>query len=121
MTGAAPTSNLAGWHSAPFTGAGITHDCYEKGEGPGVVLVPELPGITPQVLGPADHLVEQGFTVVVPSPFGTPGRPTSGAYVDRVVARLCVSSEFRAVATNAQCHSLKAQRLGLCSSERRSS
>jgi dienelactone hydrolase len=101
VTGAAPTSDLAGWHSAPFTGAGITHDCYEKGEGPGVVLIPELPGITPEVLGLADHLVEQRFTVVVPSPFGTPGRPMSGTYVGRVVARLCVSSEVRAFATNA--------------------
>jgi len=97
----APTSDLTGWRAAPFTGAGRTHDCYEKGDGPGVILVPEIPGITPQVLGLADHLVEQGFTVVMPSPFGTPGKPMTGGYTVGVVARLCVSAEFRAFATNA--------------------
>lgn len=101
MTGSAPTSDLTGWHHAPFTGAGITHEVYEKGSGPGVVLVPEIPGITPQVLGLAEHLVGQGFTVAVPSLFGTPGRGVSGGYAAGVVARLCISSEFRAFATNA--------------------
>ena len=81
-----------------FTGAGITYDCYEKGSGPGVVLIPEIPGITPEVLGLAEHLVDRGFTVVVPSPFGEPGRPMTGGYLLRQVARLCVSSEFRAFA-----------------------
>ncbi|GAA3438297.1 dienelactone hydrolase family protein [Kutzneria kofuensis] len=98
----APTSDLTGWRKAPFTGAGLTYDCYEKGEGPGVVLVPEVPGITPEVLGLADHLVDQGFTVVVPSPFGTPGKPMSVGYVLGTIARLCVSAEFRAFTANAQ-------------------
>ena len=97
----APTSTLDGWARAPFTGAGLTHDCFEKGAGPGVVLIPELPGITPEVLGLADHLVERGFTVVIPSPFGTPGRPMIGAYVGREVARVCISAEFRAFAVGA--------------------
>lgn len=102
MTDSAPTSDLTGWRSTPFTGAGITHDVYEKGTGPGVVLVPEIPGISPEVLGLGDHLVEQGFTVAIPSLFGTPGRAVSGGYAAGVVARLCVSAEFRAFATNAR-------------------
>jgi dienelactone hydrolase len=100
-TDAAPTSDLTGWQKAPFTGAGLTYDCYEKGEGPGVVLIPEIPGITPEVLGLAQHLVDQGFTVVVPSPFGTPGKPLSVGSALGVMARICVASEFRAFATNA--------------------
>jgi dienelactone hydrolase len=100
-TDAAPTSDLTGWRRAPFTGAGLTYDCYEKGEGPGVVLIPEIPGITPEVLGLGEHLVDQGFTVLVPSPFGTPGRPLSAGYVLGVTSRLCVASEFRAFAVNA--------------------
>lgn len=67
-----------------------------------MVLVPEVPGITPEVLGLADHLVDQGFTVVVPSPFGTPGKPMSVGYVLGTIARLCVSAEFRAFTANAQ-------------------
>ena len=100
-TDTAPTSDLTGWRKAPFTGAGLTYDCLEKGEGPGVVLIPEIPGITPEVLGLAEHLVDQGFTVVVPSPFGTPGKPLSVGYAVGVLARMCVASEFRAFALNA--------------------
>ncbi|MDY7541933.1 dienelactone hydrolase family protein [Cryobacterium sp. 5B3] len=100
-TPSAPVTPLTGWVRAPFTGAGRTYDCYEKGSGPGVVLIPEIPGITPQVLGLAEHLVAAGFTVVVPSPFGDPGRAASGGYILGTVLRLCVSSEFRAFATNA--------------------
>jgi dienelactone hydrolase len=97
----APTGTLKGWARAAFTAHGTTHDCYQRGSGPGVVLVPEIPGLTPQVLGLADHLVEQGFTVLVPSPFGTPGRPESLGYTVSTTARLCVSAEFRAFALGA--------------------
>jgi dienelactone hydrolase len=97
----APTSDLAGWRRAPFSGAGVTHDCFEKGVGPGVILIPELPGITPEVLGLADHLVDEGFTVVIPSPFGEPGRPMSAGYVIGELRRVCVSAEFRAFALDA--------------------
>lgn len=100
-TDAAPTGTLDGWVKSPFTGAGLTYDCFEKGSGPGVVLIPEIPGITPEVLGLADHLVHEGFTVVIPSPFGTPGRESSGGYILRTMTRLCVSAEFRAFTANA--------------------
>lgn len=101
MSDTAPVSTLTGWVRAPFTGAGFTYDCFEKGSGPGVVLIPELPGMTPEVLGLADHLVDEGFTVVIPSPFGEPGRPMTTGYTLRTVLRLCVSAEFRAFATDA--------------------
>ncbi len=101
MTGSAPVSTLEGWTVTAFTGAGRTYDVYEKGSGPGVVLIPEIPGMTPEVLGLAQHLVESGFTVAIPSPFGTPGKAASMGYTLGVVSRVCVSSEFRAFATNA--------------------
>ncbi|WP_327722845.1 dienelactone hydrolase family protein (plasmid) [Streptomyces sp. NBC_00490] len=101
-TGTAPTSDLTGWSRRSFTAGSVTHDVYEKGAGPGVILVPEIPGITPEVLGLAEHLVKEGFTVTVPSLFGTPGRADSPPYTLGVVARLCVSAEFRAFATNAR-------------------
>jgi dienelactone hydrolase len=66
-----------------------------------VVLVPEVPGITPEVLGLGEHLVDEGFSVVIPSLFGTPGRAMTAGYAIPVVARLCVASEFKAFATNA--------------------
>jgi dienelactone hydrolase len=101
MAGSAPVASLEGWAKTSFTGGGLTHDVYEKGSGPGVVLIPEVPGMTPEVLGLAQHLVERGFTVAVPSPFGTPGREASIGYLLRTVSRLCVSAEFRAFALNA--------------------
>jgi dienelactone hydrolase len=100
MAGTAPTSDLTGWARSSFTHDGMTYDRYERGSGPGVVLIPEIPGATPEVLALGDHLVANGFTVVIPSPFGDPGRPATTGYVLRTVARLCVSAEFRAFATN---------------------
>ncbi|WP_427896416.1 dienelactone hydrolase family protein [Kribbella sp. GL6] len=77
-------------------------DCFEKGDGPGVVLIPEIPGLTPEVAAFGEHLVDAGFTVVIPSPFGTPGRPETANYTLGVIARLCVSKEFRCFAANAE-------------------
>ncbi len=102
MAETAPRGTLEGWVRTPFTGGGFTYDCYEKGAGPGVVLIPELPGITPEVLGLAEHLVDEGFTVVVPSPFGVPEKEKSAGYILREVARVCVSAEFRAFALDAE-------------------
>lgn len=101
MNGSAPASDLTGWERRSFSAAGTSHDIYEKGTGPGVVLVPEIPGITPQVLGLADHLVKEGFAVAIPSLFGTPGRAASAGYGIGVFARLCVSAEFQAFASGA--------------------
>jgi len=51
----APAADLTGWTVAPFSAAGYTHDVYRKGEGPGVVLIPELPGMSPEVTGLGNH------------------------------------------------------------------
>jgi len=93
---------LAGWVAEPFTAAGVTHDVYTRGSGPGVVLLPEIPGMSPQVMGLANHLVEAGFTVAVPSLFGEPGREFSAGYGLRTIAKLCVSREFAAFARRAE-------------------
>ena len=98
----APEADLTGWSVGPFTGGGYTHDVYRKGAGPGVVLIPELPGIHPGVLGLGNHLVDNGFTVAIPSLFGEPGKPATAGYVAAGIARACVAREFAAFATNKQ-------------------
>lgn len=98
----APEADLTGWTPTPFTGGGFTHDVYRKGEGPGVVLIPEIPGIHPGVLGLGNHLVDNGFTVAIPSLFGTPGKAITPGYAVSTLARVCVTREFTALATNAQ-------------------
>jgi dienelactone hydrolase len=96
----APEADLSGWSVAAFTGGGYTHDVYRKGTGPGVVLIPEIPGIHPGVLGLGNHLVDNGFTVAMPSLFGEPGRPATTGYTTATIARACVAREFAAFATN---------------------
>ncbi|MGO4446290.1 dienelactone hydrolase family protein [Mycobacterium sp. 2YAF39] len=98
---AAPEADLTGWTSAPFSGAGFTYEVYRKGEGPGVVLIPEMPGIHPGVLGLGNHLVDNGFTVAIPSLYGTPGAPAVRPGMVPVMLRGCVAKEFAAFATNA--------------------
>ena len=96
-----PPDVLPGWTAEPFTHAGATHDLHTRGTGPGVVLLPEIPGMTPEVMDLADHLVEAGFTVTVVSLFGDPGRPMTPGYAARSFASACVSREFRAFARGA--------------------
>jgi dienelactone hydrolase len=96
----APEADLSGWSASPFTGGGYTHDVYRKGTGPGVVLIPEIPGIHPGVLGLGNHLVDNGFTVAIPSLFGEPGKAATGGYTAATIARACVAKEFAALATN---------------------
>lgn len=98
----APQADLTGWSAAPFTGGGFTYDVYRKGTGPGVVLMPELPGIHPGVLALGNHLVDNGFTVAMPSLFGVPGRPLSAGYAAAQIARACITREFAALANNKQ-------------------
>jgi dienelactone hydrolase len=93
---------LAGWSSAPFTAAGVTHEVFTRGTGPGVVLLPEIPGMTPQVMGLANHLIDAGFTVAVPSLFGEPGRAFSAGYALRTIGKLCITREFAAFARRAE-------------------
>ena len=96
----APEADLTGWLCEPFSAAGFTYDVYRKGAGPGVVLIPEMPGIHPGVLALGNHLVDNGFTVVIPSLYGTPGAPAVRAGALGVIARGCVAKEFAAFATN---------------------
>lgn len=93
-------SMLEGWTKGSFTAAGFTHDTYRRGTGPGVVIVHEIPGITPKVLEFANEVVEAGFTVVMPSLVGTPGKGPSGPYLAQSMSKVCVSREFTHWALN---------------------
>jgi dienelactone hydrolase len=63
-----------------------------------VIVIHEIPGITPPVLRFADEVVDAGFTVVLPHLFGTLNE--DGTLVGGVTlfARLCVRSEFTKLA-----------------------
>jgi dienelactone hydrolase len=94
------TNVLNGWTKGSFAAAGITHDTYRKGSGPLVVVVHEVPGITPKVAAFAEEVVSAGFTVVMPDLVGTPGKEMSNGYAMSSLAKVCVSKEFTAMAQN---------------------
>jgi len=90
---------LDGWTKGTFTGDGVTHPTYRKGEGPGVIVIHEIPGMTPQVIAFAEEVVEQGYTVVMPHLFGTPGAKVGPRSMAKAAAQICVSREFLRMAT----------------------
>ena len=94
------TDVLAGWQKGSFTAAGFTRDTYRRGSGPGVIVVHEVPGITPKVTAFANEVVDAGFTVVMPSLVGTPGKEFSNGYAMSSLAKVCISKEFSALAMN---------------------
>jgi dienelactone hydrolase len=93
------SNKLTDWSKASFTAADITHDTYRRGSGPGILVVHEIPGITPAVLRFANEVVDAGFTVVMPDLVGTPGKAPSGPYLATSMAKVCISREFVTMAT----------------------
>ena len=62
--------------------------------------MPEIPGITPPVARFARTVSDAGFTVLMPSLFGTPNRPLTPLYAAGQAVRSCISREFRVFAAN---------------------
>lgn len=94
------TSVLDGWTRGSFSAGGLTRDTYRKGSGPAVIVVHEIPGITPAVARFAEDVVARGFTVVMPDLVGTPGKAVSGGYIGSSMLKVCISREFTTMAMN---------------------
>ena len=92
------TDPLDDFEETTFTYDGDEKTVFRKGAGPGVVVISEIPGITPLVADFARRVVDLGCTVAMPSLFGTPGKPPSGGYLARSMTGACVSREFATLA-----------------------
>jgi len=79
---------------------GAARDVYRAGRGPAVIVMSEIPGITPAVACFAQRLVDAGYTVFMPLLFGEPMRPPERGYALRVILKACISREFRVLAAN---------------------
>ena len=78
---------------------GTTRPTYTKGSGPGVIVIHELPGMTPDVIAFGEDVVAAGYTVVMPVLFGTPGTTMSFSSLTSSLIQVCTSSEFTKLAT----------------------
>jgi dienelactone hydrolase len=85
---------LAGFTRSAFDHDRRTFDVYSAGSGPAVIVIHEMPGLTPHVAAFARRVVARGFHVRMPSLFGTPGRPMSVGYVLRSLTSGCLSRDF---------------------------
>jgi dienelactone hydrolase len=92
---------LDGFETKPFTSSsGRSHDVYRTGKGPAVIIIHEIPGITPLVAAFARKVADRGMTAVLPSLLGTAGRPMTIPYALSSLVRACVSREFTLLALN---------------------
>jgi dienelactone hydrolase len=79
---------------------GIGKAVYVAGAGPAVIVMSEMPGISPHVARFARWVREAGFTVYMPSLFGRDGAVPGAEEGAAIFQRACVSAEFRAMASN---------------------
>lgn len=93
-----PAIALDGFTVSPMTFESVPRDVYRRGTGPGVIVMHEIPGITPDVARFGRMVADAGFTVFMPVLFGTPDRKMTPLYAIGQVARACVSREFRVLA-----------------------
>jgi dienelactone hydrolase len=79
---------------------GVEKAVWVSGAGPAVIVMAEMPGISPDVARFSRWVREAGFTVFMPSLFGRDGAYPEAAAGLAVLRRACVSAEFRALAAN---------------------
>jgi dienelactone hydrolase len=85
---------LDGFERFEFEKDGTTKPVYRRGQGPGVILMHELPGMIPECIELARAIAAAGYAVYMPLFFGRPGqRPQMVA----PMARICLSREFTAL------------------------
>ena len=93
-----PMSLLASWTRGDHVADGVTHPTYTKGSGTGVIVIHEIPGMTPEVIAFAEEVVARGHTVVLPQLFGEPEAGMGPRTITRALAQVCVSKEFTTLA-----------------------
>lgn len=90
---------LEGFDTERFDALGHPRDVYWTGSGPAVIVIAEIPGITPKVIEFARRVAARGMTVAMPHLFGDDGRAPTTGYLLRSISSACVSREFTILAT----------------------
>ena len=99
--------DLSDFERAQFFHDGKERDIFRKGSGPAVIVIAEMPGITPKVASFARKVADVGCTAVMPHLFGVPGKDPMGGgalgttkYLLSSIGPMCVNREFVVWATN---------------------
>jgi dienelactone hydrolase len=92
---------LADFAHREVTLDGVTKTVHVAGTGPAVIVMTEMPGISPHVARFARWVRDAGLAVYMPSLFGRDGAVASAEAGAAVFQRTCVSAEFRAFAAHA--------------------
>jgi dienelactone hydrolase len=92
---------LEDFSAREITLGGIAKRVHVAGSGPGVIVMAEMPGISPHVARFARWVRDAGFTVYLPSLFGRDGTVATAEEGAAVFQRACISAEFRALEANA--------------------
>jgi dienelactone hydrolase len=79
---------------------GVTKVVQVAGTGPAVIVMTEMPGISPHVARFSRWVRDAGFTVYMPSLFGRDGAVPDAEEGIATFQRACVRAEFRALAAN---------------------
>jgi dienelactone hydrolase len=95
-----PEAPLEGFAESTFTHDGVSRPAFRAGDGPAVIVIHEVPGLHPEVIAFGRRVVDAGFTVYMPSLFGTPGKSFGWGYTVRSLVPACVSREFTTFALN---------------------
>lgn len=85
-------------HDMAFLGR--TKRVWTTGSGPAIIVMAEMPGITPLIARFARRVRDAGFRVFMPHLFGKDGANRGAAGTMGVLARACISREFKAFAAN---------------------
>lgn len=100
--------DLADFEHTTFTHDGATRQIFRRGTGPAVIVIAEIPGITPKVADFARTVADIGCTAVMPHLFGVPGsdpvpdgKPSFASLAQgaRSIVPACVSREFTVFAS----------------------
>jgi dienelactone hydrolase len=97
---------LDGFERTTFSDGGKSRTVFRLGTGPAVIVIAEMPGISPKVIEFARRVAAIGCTAVVPHLFGTPGRDAGEGGLVRALpyalssmVPACISREFATFAT----------------------
>jgi dienelactone hydrolase len=89
-------SEIRGFSEETFAAGGRSFRLFSKGDGLGVILLHELPGLTRDTVEFAEWIADHGFHVVMPLMFGRPLQSTVAGLLKAPI--LCIRSEFNNLA-----------------------